>query len=194
MRKPRLLLDVDGVIADFAGAAIKVMERVSGKRILPDEILQWEVTHVLDDEAHRKASKEAFNEAGFASTFEIYDGSVEGVEKLKELTELHFVTSPTVTNPTWVHDRVNWLAKHFGVDPRDVHHTSKKWIIYGDAMIDDHPLNLEPWLQHWPGRLALLWDRSYNQGQGSGLKRIRSWDEALAEVRILAAGELHSQR
>jgi 5'(3')-deoxyribonucleotidase len=185
-KKPRLLLDVDGVIANFAGAAVRVMNKISGMGILEEQIREWDVTTMLDDEEHRRASKDAFNEAGFASTFESYDGSVDAVHRLREITELHFVTAPTVTNPTWVHDRVNWLAKHFGVDPRDVHHTAKKWVLYGDVMIDDHPVNLEPWLQHWPGKLALLWDRSYNQGQGVGLHRIKTWAEAISAIEALS--------
>lgn len=179
------MLDVDGIIADFMGAAIKVMNKISGKNITADQVTEWEVTTALDDDAHKLASKIEFNKAGFASTFEIYDGSIEAVEQLKQLTDLHFVTSPTVTNPTWVHDRVNWLSKHFKVNPKDVHHTSKKWVVCGDVMLDDHPENLNLWVEQWPGKLPLLWDRPYNRIGVSGLKRITSWKEVISEVKNL---------
>lgn len=183
MRKPRLLLDVDGIVADFVGAAVKVMSEKSGRRISSDDVVHWEVTSVLDDHAVREACKEEFNKAGFCSAFEVYDGAQAAVRRLQELTELFFVTAPMRSSPTWMPERVSWLERHFAVDHRHVVFASKKHIISGDFMVDDAPGNIAPWLASNPGSVGLLWDRPYNRGpDAAGMARVSSWDDVLARV------------
>ena len=142
MKKPRLLLDVDGILADFVSASIKVMTSMSGQKIVPDDILVWEVTEILEDHSLREKCKEEFNRAGFCSTIEVYDHAQEAVALLQERTELFFVTAPMKKNSTWMPDRVAWLEKHFSADHNHVVFANKKYVVAGDIMIDDAPKNV----------------------------------------------------
>ena len=183
MRKPRLLLDVDGILADFVSATVKIMNSMTGMSLIPDDIINWEVTSILEDHQTRELCKAEFNKAGFCSTLEVYDGAQEAVKILQDKTELFFVTSPMLSNPTWMPDRVEWLERHFGIDHKHVVFANKKYIISGDFMVDDSPKNINDWLFYNPDSCGLLWDRPYNRTPDADkLIRVSKWDEIIQMI------------
>jgi 5'(3')-deoxyribonucleotidase len=181
MKKPRLLLDVDGILADYVGATIKVMNAMSGENITPDDIVKWEVTEALENHSLREKCKDAFNQAGFCLTFEAYDGAQDAVARLALSTEIFFVTAPMIKNPTWMPDRLAWLMHHFGVDHKHVVFATKKHIFIGDFMVDDNPENITSWLQNNDkGAKGILWDRPYNKTPDTdGLIHVSTWNEVI---------------
>ncbi len=182
-RKPRFLCDADGIVADFTKAAIQVMNKLSGKDHTVDHILQWEVTEVLEDAAHREAARHAFEQLGFCETFEVYDGSQEAVNTLKAMTDFYFVTTPMTRNPGWFNERYRWLSKHFEVDQRHVNFVTDKFIVSGDYLLDDSEKNLEAWLSHNPNGTALIWDRPWNRREiDPRIVRVSSWDGVISMV------------
>ena len=179
-RKVRFLCDVDGIIADFVKAAIKVMTGLSGKPIGEDRIMNWEVTEVLEDPNHREEAKASFERAGFCETFETYDGSQGAIRLLNEATQFYFVTSPMTRNPGWYNERFAWLVKHFEVEPRQVNFVADKFIVKGDFLLDDSDKNVVSWLDHHPDGHGLLWDRPWNRAcKDPRVVRVHSWAEVV---------------
>lgn len=179
MRK-KFLLDVDGILADFCGAAAALMSRVGRREIHARQIDRWDVTTMLDDEEHRAVSKAHMEAPGFCSSIEPYAGAVEAVAELSSMADVHYVTAPMHKNRFWVSERVEWLERHFGADPKDVVFAYRKHLVAGDLILEDTPSNAGDWhAAH--GGAALLWDRPYNLAEEArgGVVRVSSWDDVL---------------
>ena len=188
MKKPRLLLDVDGILADFAGSAARLMSKVVGRTITTDEIVNWEVTDVIDEHYLKDLCKEEMKLPGFCASIEAYEHSIKSVEVLQKISEVFFVTAPMHKSVAWMPERVAWLEKVFLVDPKDIIFAYKKHVVSGDIILDDHPDNVRSWLDSHPTGTGLLWERPYNIGLRPELQRVKSWDEVLNVVRSKCNG------
>lgn len=180
--KPRLFLDVDGVVANFVRATLGILSGYAGRQVLEQEIVMWDVSQILEDHESRERSKKDFEKAGFAATFELYDGAQEAVAEFKKVTDLYFVTAPMMTNPTWMQDRAQWLVRHFDVPANRICFITDKFVLQGDIMIDDSPKNIEGFLKTNPEGCGLLWERPYNKDDSTQGKRVHSWAEAAFEI------------
>lgn len=163
MRK-RLLCDVDGVIADFTGFYLKLVENVSGCVYAREQVRRWSMKDSLGlpDWVEQDVNR-LIHEPGSGLKIEAYPEAVEAVRSLSAAYDLYFVTSPFATAPTWVHDREQWLAKHFGRDlAKKVVHTDRKYLIAGDALVDDKPSHVEEWSSAHPAGVAVLWNTPAN--------------------------------
>lgn len=66
-----VLLDVDGVIADFTGAALRYLREAHGIRRSRDEVTQYKIGAALGlDERVNRAMFDEFSSAGFCSAIE----------------------------------------------------------------------------------------------------------------------------
>lgn len=175
MTRPRILLDVDGVLADFLTPALDVIERLTGKAYCAADITTWDIFAVVGKEWERPFF-EACNQPGFAASLAVYPGAQEGVARLREVAEVYIVTSPMNHNPTWTHEREAWLWGHFQIPSNRIVHTSAKHLCVGDALIDDRPLNIERWNEEHPTGAGLLWDAPWNRTDKVGV-RVRGWSE-----------------
>ena len=145
--RPIVLMDVDGVIADFCHAYLFWTKMVTGKKFTPGDVTQWEFADALNlssEESH--AIDMVLRGPDIASGFGEYPGSVRLVKELMTFADVVFVTSPFAKSPTWAHDREWWLKARFGEDAKIIH-TKHKQYVDGDFMIDDGPHNLAAWEQ-----------------------------------------------
>jgi hypothetical protein len=114
--KPLVLVDVDGVLADFVGATVEHLvdfgvpasaERVTGYDIpmalgLTDE----QTAHV-----HALWSWDAFH-----SILHPYDDALDAWNELRAIADVHIVTKPYPGSRSWVPSRLAWLGRWFGVN------------------------------------------------------------------------------
>jgi 5'(3')-deoxyribonucleotidase len=70
----------------------------------------------------------------------------------------------------WVHERLQWLKRHFGFEPHEIVFTSQKHLIRGDVLVDDHQEHVEK----FPGR-GVLWAKPHNL-QSQHPERHCSWE------------------
>lgn len=179
----RILVDVDGVIADFVGSALRVVEQLGGKAIGAHEVREWDIENLLPS-AKRQLFWDRVTAAGFCASLDAYPGSVEAISRLRRRHDVYFVTSDMATCPTWAHERRAWLKQHFDVHYRSIVHTHAKYLVSGDALIDDKPEHIEAWGNDHPKGAALLWDAAYNRASESGV-RVCGWDDVESELRRL---------
>lgn len=180
MHRPRVLLDVDGVLADFLTPALDVIERLTGIRYDPAQITTWDIFDTVGKEWEQPFF-EACNTRGFAASLSVYPGAQEGVTALREVAEVYIVTSPLNHNPTWTYERELWLKEHFGIPANRIVHTSAKFLCRGDALVDDRPHNIQRWNEEHPEKQGLLWDASWNRTE-TGLIRVLGWADLLTRV------------
>jgi len=155
--RPRLLFDVDGVLTSgFVDGCITHLREL-GHDVQADDVDQWDFMAPLGipqedvDEVYRRMRL-----PGVAMSFSPIEGSQEFVRACAEWADVYAVTSP-LGGPYWAHDREDWLYKHYGIHRRRVASVRDKFIVTGDALIDDSLDVLANWFDHHPSGLAVLW-------------------------------------
>lgn len=160
-----ILLDVDGVLADFVGAYLALLQDVTGIVATREQVNQWDIAAALGLTAAQSAEvKRAIGNAHLlAGRLAVYPGAIDGVRELEKLGDVYIVTSPWNSNPTWTHDRERWLYTHFGIKSSRVVHTSAKHLVRGDVFIDDKTTAVAKWREAHPTALPVLWLNAHNR-------------------------------
>lgn len=171
----RILLDVDGVLADFIGPVVtwaNSLRRAGGPPHTREQITQfdmlkaWGIAHMWG-ELDRHVVK-----PGFCEALEPVPGAREFVAALSRTAEVVIVTSPWKTSPTWCFERRNWLEKCMGWTG-EVMFTKRKDLVRGDVLIDDAAEHTDA----FPG-VGLLLDQPWNQHATKSL-RVANFGQAL---------------
>lgn len=122
--KIRVGIDLDGVIADFAGGWIRLYNAQFGTEILPEQITTWDAAEQL---THFDTMTSFWHWARTAgdngrSLFAIlkpYPGAVAGLRALLDAAHVVIIT----TKPAWaIPDTLDWLAR-LRLPLREVHIT-----------------------------------------------------------------------
>jgi len=151
----RILLDVDGVLADFYGGACRV-HGVS-RESLP--VGQWEMRHGM-----------GISEAAFWEPLDNYDFWV-GLQKypwadslvacMKTVADVTFCTTPSVSSDCHK-AKMDWIRKHFGDDAK-VMLGSQKYLMAAPRhiLIDDYHANVDKFIAE--GGKAILFPARWNK-------------------------------
>lgn len=193
-----VVLDTDGPKAQFVTGFLSLIEEETGHAFGPAVVTEWEITEspfflTLVEEVGRDPKEltsavwRRANRIGFCSSLAPVPGSQEGVQRLREMgVQVEVVTSPLVTNPTWMTERFEWLQRNYGFKKDQIHLVAKKQRVPGDFLIDDKPSHVLNWSEASKdaarvGR-GLLWDAPYNQDTDEEFERVRSWDQVCDKV------------
>lgn len=174
----RILLDVDGPIADFVGGVLDELKRLTGRDCKHHVVTQYNIKKALGITDYIwKQIIEHIKSSGFARNLKAHAGAVDAVKALAKDHDVYFVTAPWQSSPTWVYDRTEWLVDRFGrTQGRKIVPTEHKHLIDGDFLIDDKPEQVAEWSNAHPGRVGVLWSMPHNHGAGWRL-RTNDWDE-----------------
>lgn len=167
MIRPRVLLDVDGVLCDFLNPALYVMNRLLGTNLALQDMKSWHLFDAWDIEVPKKVIDECYDiwkSPGWCRSLPVYPEAVEGVKKLQEIADVFIVTSP-MNGPTWTHERERWLRHHFGesMNRKCIIHTDAKYVCSGDILVDDKADHCIAWKQCHPMGQAILWNQVTNR-------------------------------
>lgn len=182
--RPRFLIDVDEVLADFAGEAINVVSQVLGRPWGFDDAPQdsWDIFRDLEPEVMKEADA-IMNAPGWCASLKVKEGSQEFVKVLRKLCDVYPCTSHK-HSPAWVYERDIWLMEHFQFQRGDIVHTAAKFVCGGDFFLDDKPSHVIKWQDHHPKGKAMLWSTEHNRRlQGYEDIRLHTFDEVLSVVR-----------
>jgi 5'-nucleotidase len=172
-----ILLDVDGVLADFHGGILSLIQDLFNLHLTINDFKNWDYTSALKSEKQKQILREQVKQPGLISRLSPYSEAVEAVGKLRRLGEVICLTSPNHSVPTWIPERYEWLERHFKIPPQDVTLTGKKHLVDGDIMIDDHPDNVLSWIERHPAGAGFMWDRPYTKNNRA--PRIDNWNEII---------------
>lgn len=155
--KIRTLVDVDTVLADFLGRCLTFINEKSGKNHTLDDMKTWDIFESLGlDREFEESIHERMNQPGICLGLDVLPGSREGLKLIEKESSVYIVTSP-MRGATWQSERNEWLYRHFGIKSRQVIHTSAKYAVAGDFLIDDRYSNVERWLASHPHGVGVLW-------------------------------------
>lgn len=180
-----ILLDVDGVIADFLTPFIALGNKISGLSLQESDIKDWEVADIFPEQYRKQIVQEA-KAQGFCSNILPYPRAIEAVKSLKILGDIYVVTSPWHSQ-TWVYERSEWLNKYFDFDRRKIIYTSSKYLVRGDILIDDKVDTVEKWIELNPSSIGFIWESPYSRGYKSKDSRIRytnSWSFVIETLTV----------
>jgi len=159
-----ILLDVDGVCADFTGMVRRIVASTSGGT-MPDPVTEWGFIKALPRDV-RYAVEDALDGDGPWTDMEPIPGALDAVKAFRKAGHrVVFVTSPWASCTDWAYVRTGWLRRNMGAGMQDVVITSAKELVRGDVFVDDKPENVAAWREpDYPGRLrGYIWDAPYNR-------------------------------
>lgn len=170
-KKPTILFDVDGVVADFLTPTLKYVNNLLQANYGPDDIKQWNMFESLKSDGIDVETEcfKYYSQDGFALNLLPYKESIEPVKHINKIANLYFVTTPVQTSRTWCYDRVVWLKQHFGVTDEQVLFAHNKSIVTGDLFIDDKIEHVKAWAQVNKFKPAILWKQPYNKNENHDL-------------------------
>jgi len=198
---PRVLVDVDGVLAQYIRASLLELGRVCGPRDLvedtapewngwPETFPSWDMFDVFPDERERLVLLDLWYRKGFCRGLEPFPGAQEGITKLQRVAHVVAVTT-SMYSPWWHTERTEWLQEHFNIGEGDLIFTPRvkglKHPIDGDLFIDDKTSTVRTWAAHHPDKQAVLWRRTYNENDVvPGALHTNDWDQVVEAARALA--------
>lgn len=187
-RKPEVLLDVDGVLADFVSAFLAAVEDATGTAYLPSDVTQWDIGKAigLSPSAEACVYDRYVRARGFCAGIKPYPGAKDAVTALAEVAEIYACTSPMKRAPFWKDERETWLAEHFGIDAHNVIFVHEKKMVRGAMIVDDKLAHVESWALHNPLGTGVLWKMPFNQTEraaaGERIKATTFWVDSWRAV------------
>ena len=167
--KQRLIVDMDGVLADVYEQFLKYEEAETGFRQKIDTL-------------YGKPEHDAFKNGGlyvrtkgFFRHAPVINGSIPALLRLNDQYEL-FIVSAATEFPQSMEEKYHWLDEHFPfISWQQMVFCGLKSVVKGDIMIDDHFRNLD----NFEGR-TILFTQPHNYGQDNKTHtRVSSWQEIL---------------
>ena len=175
-KKHVILLDCDGVLADFTTIALDLIEQETGRRYTEKEIPRWDIFESMGFPELWTAFGVKAAQPGFCFGMKPYPKAKAAVKKLSEHYDVVIVTAP-VDAPPWMYERAHWLGEHFEMSRKKVIFAHEKQLVHGDCFVDDKPANVIAWAEAHPDGVAVLWDHPYNRSVElpEGIIRTSDW-------------------
>jgi len=139
-----LLVDLDGVMADFEGQRFKVLKDRGLPAVPPADVTDFYGTQAYSTrfgKAGARAAREVTTEPGFFRNMRPIEGALEGFAKLESRGHIVRICSkPLEAHPNCTAEKVEWVREHLGR-----RHAERALIIKekskveADALIDDRP-------------------------------------------------------
>jgi 5'(3')-deoxyribonucleotidase len=193
MSRPVVLLDIDGVVANFIEANLRWLRSIGIDR-QHDDVTSWDFGGLGLEPSILSALKRQWSEPGFCASIPPYEGARDGVEALRRSCAVYAVTAPMWSGLTWQGERMEWLVGHFGFRRDHIVSTAAKYLIAGDVLIDDKPSTVESWGFAHPMGCGVVWAQPYNADWHSG-HRVGNWAQLIDiahggyETRRMEAGK-----
>ncbi len=182
-RKPRVLLDIDGCVADFITPVVRLVNDRMGTHFTVDDVTDFDLYAALGvPEDVQESVNAAIASPGFCASLEPYPDAIAGVAALRGLAEVRVVTSPW-DSETWMRERERWVARYLGIPRKHVIHSYDKIVCAGATLIDDRADTVAAWdNEHHDQESmgAVLFTRPWNARASWLGHRAASWPELIS--------------
>lgn len=168
----RLLIDLDGVCADFYGFLLKVYNKDFRDDLKFEDLYTWALEPCFK-KATRSQIRSYMSVPGFWHQLRPLPGAVEGLKRLQDAGHDVVIVSATPRDATLAgKEKLEWVHEHLPFIPhKNIILAARKELIMGDVLFDDGPHNAKA----RPDSTCVM-DAPYNQGV-EGKWRVRTWTE-----------------
>lgn len=171
MKKPRIAIDMDEVMADVYPKFLDIYEEQHGRR---PEYSEYAGGKIYDCVPGAEQLRSELHNEGFFRDLPLMEGVIPVVRDLNEAAELIIVTSAQEFRNSLV-DKYDWLQQHFPfLSWKQYVFVGAKHFINADYLIDDHLKNLRGF-----GGTGVLFDAPHNEGNEDYV-RVHNWEEIRA--------------
>lgn len=186
----RILLDCDGVLADFAGHVHAVVSKAYPDALPPDRWTCWNFLRDHYTPEQRDLAGARLKSPEFWRDIPVVPGAQRAVQEFQRAGhDVHVVTSPWRGCREWADVRTEWVVRNMDVPITRVHVSADKSIYLGRVFIDDKPDHVSAWraaceeYRHIHDVHGLLFDRPYNKH--AVLPRVHGWTDQTVECLLL---------
>jgi 5'-nucleotidase len=196
MRQLEILVDLDGICADFMGTLVDMYNTYEAE---DDQGVELESCkgRLPDWTPMGKDLWKYVNAPGFYSQLPPLPGAVDALERLKDAGhEVVILTSPGA-NPQAAAEKLIWCRKHMPfLNHHDVIVTPRKHQCCGDVFIDDDQQKIAKMRKRWPHTKMLGIEWPYNREEAKAWDFLapsyedtaRAWTEMLKVIEGFTTG------
>lgn len=169
----RILVDMDGVTADFERAVIDIYRaKHPDKQYVPFE--KRKNFYVKSDypKELQPLVDEIYLGKGFFRNLQPIPGSIEALHEMEKYYDVRLCTSPLLGNPYCTNEKLAWVHEHLGREwQKRTIIAPDKTLVRGDILIDDRPqvdgadtpawehiIYDQPYNRHVTGRRRITWN------------------------------------
>lgn len=143
--KPVILLDIDGVCADFITPVLEAVYEITGIAYDVSDVTGWDIAKSLNLSVQDAGFlDDRISERYFCSHLQLYPGALEGVQELRKFADVYAVTSP-FDSEHWMREREVWLQQNLDFSRENIIFTSAKHLVNGNVLIDDKTSTVIKW-------------------------------------------------
>jgi 5'-nucleotidase len=174
-----ILVDMDGVLADFQSAILAIWEAEHPHEftLKESEVTEHDMTQLFPPELRDEFDAIALRE-GFFRSLPPIEGGREALTEMQRLgLNVRICTAPKKIHRFCVPEKYAWIEEHLGGDwTNRMVMTRDKTLVAGDILIDDKPCvtgSLTPTWTH------VLYDQTYNRSTDKPRLTWQNWKEVL---------------
>jgi len=176
VRRMRLGIDLDGVVADFTTGWMRFYNRDFGANLAVEHSQQWgdvvNLTHFADIGEFWDWTSDLDGRSVFWH-LEPFPGALEALRSLDDAGhDIVIVTTKPVFAETDTHE---WIEKH-EIPAAEVHILEDKWLVPCDVYLDDGPHILPGLVEHRPQSTVCRYVRPWNRSV-PGAVDVETFDE-----------------
>jgi 5'-nucleotidase len=178
----KILVDLDGVAADFYGSVLSIYNREFGDSLTREDIVSWELSSDIFTKTTTKHLNGYFDRRNFWTDLKPMDGAVESLKYLhSQGHDLMVVTAVPLNSRECCYEKLVWVEEHLPfIGHANFCAVMRKSAVRGDILFDDGPHNIEA----FPA-LTCVMDTAYNRGVKSDF-RVKSWESFIKVVEGIA--------
>lgn len=165
--RKRLIVDMDGVLADVYQQFINFEKRESGNTILLEDL------NGVDEVKAFPNGEKHVRQKDFFRTAPIISGAQETLKQLHKKYDV-FIVSAAMEFPNSLQEKYYWLEEHFPfISWKQIVLCGYKTVVQGAIMIDDHFKNLD----YFEGRTLLFTQPHNSSTHEHSHERVNNWEE-----------------
>lgn len=180
MRKIRIGVDIDGVLADLLTPWLKWYNKEYNDNLTNEDIISWDMNKFVKKEAKNKIY-DYLNFPNIYDDIKVLDPLSIGVLKewASEPSLEIFIITSCGNRPNMIAGKLKWLKENYPfLNKRNFVFTDNKGVANVDVMVDDYSVNLDKVFKANDQTYLFLYDSYHNQDKSDDdYVRVKNWKD-----------------
>lgn len=157
MEEINILLDVDGVLANFDQLFVHIAKNIFDIKFVQHPGI-WDYYEYPEVAPFKdKIMEYIVQTPGMVRGMDFYECAHDLVRVLRKEADNVIACTDSAYPGIFATERIIWLMEEFGFKREDIIFSGRKYLIDAWMLIDDKPSNIEKWVRHHPDGVGVLW-------------------------------------